>query len=321
MRKAVIAIVILILAMAIYSGLDNMTGSVVVKPVLEKGEAPIILFCQTNNCMENLLYLIENSNKVKCALFDLDLEPLIIALKEKDALVIVDNNNMAEELDFVRYDNSNQLSHNKFCIFDDEIVWTGSFNPTTNGNERNDNNVVVFFSPTLAKNYEDEFKELWNGEFGQGTEVENPYVIINNITVENWFCPEDYCADHVIEVLDDAEESIHFMTFSFTHDGIGEKLIEKHNLGVAVKGVFEKRQNDAYSEYEKLLANGLDVKYDNNPYTMHHKVFIIDEKVVVTGSFNPTMSGDIKNDENIVIIYDEGIAKGFLEEFERVWNI
>ena len=321
MKKAVIAIVMLILAMVLYSGFDNMTGSVVVKPVLEKGEAPIVLFCQEDNCMENLIYLIDNSKKVHCALFDLDLEPLIIALREKDALVVVDNNYESEELDFVRYDNSNQLSHNKFCIFDDKIVWTGSFNPTFNGNERNDNNVMVFFSPTLAKNYEDEFLELWNGEYGQGAEIETPYVIINNITIENWFCPEDYCADHVIEVLDDAQESIYFMTFSFTHDSIGEKLIEKYHEGIIVEGVFEKRQNEKYSEYGKLLANGLNVKYDNNPYTMHHKVFIIDKKIVVTGSFNPTMSGDIRNDENIVIIYDEKIAKEFLEEYDRISNI
>ncbi len=321
MKKAVVAIALLILAMALYSGFDNITGSIVVEPVLEKGEAPIVLFCQTDNCMDNLIYLIDNSKKVHCALFDLDLEPLIEKLKEKKASVVVDNNYESEELNFARFDNSNQLSHNKFCIFDNEIVWTGSFNPTFNGNERNDNNVVVFFSPTLAKNYEDEFQELWNGQFGEGNEVENPYVIINNVTVENWFCPEDYCADHVIEVLDKAQESIHFMTFSFTHDMIGDKLIEKHNDNVTVKGIFEKRQQSKYDEYDRLLPFGMDVKYDNNPYTMHHKVFIIDEKIVVTGSFNPTMSGDVRNDENIVIIYDKGIAKEFLDEFERVWDI
>lgn len=54
---------------------------------------------------------------------------------------------------------------------------------------------------------------------------------------------------------------------------------------------------------------------------MHHKVFIVDEKIVVTGSFNPTMSGDIRNDENIVIIYDKEIASEFLEEYDRVSNI
>ena len=62
----------------------------------------------------------------------------------------------------------------------------------------------------------------------------------------------------------------------------------------------------------------MNVKFDNNKGTMHHKVFIIDGKIVATGSFNPTKNGDIRNDENLVIIHDESIAKQFLNEFKRV---
>ncbi|MFH1064425.1 MAG: phospholipase D-like domain-containing protein [Candidatus Woesearchaeota archaeon] len=53
---------------------------------------------------------------------------------------------------------------------------------------------------------------------------------------------------------------------------------------------------------------------------MHHKVFIIDEKVVVTGSFNPSSNADKNNDENLLIIHDPIVAAEFLEEFERVWG-
>ena len=53
---------------------------------------------------------------------------------------------------------------------------------------------------------------------------------------------------------------------------------------------------------------------------MHHKVFIIDQETVITGSFNPTNAGDSKNDENILIIKDKGIAKQFKEEFDKVYT-
>ena len=65
---------------------------------------------------------------------------------------------------------------------------------------------------------------------------------------------------------------------------------------------------------------GLDVIKDKNKFMMHHKVFIIDKKIVVTGSFNPTGNGDTNNDENILIIHDEGVAQKYLKEFERVWS-
>lgn len=53
---------------------------------------------------------------------------------------------------------------------------------------------------------------------------------------------------------------------------------------------------------------------------MHHKVWLIDTTCVIVGSMNPTENGDTKNDENILIIHDEEIAKKFEEEFWRVYN-
>ena len=60
--------------------------------------------------------------------------------------------------------------------------------------------------------------------------------------------------------------------------------------------------------------------YDNNSYSMHHKVFIIDDKIVITGSYNPTKSGTSKNDENVLVIYSSEVAEKYLEEFGVVYS-
>ena len=52
---------------------------------------------------------------------------------------------------------------------------------------------------------------------------------------------------------------------------------------------------------------------------MHHKVFIIDNETIATGSFNPTLSADTKNDENLLIMHDKKIADAFMKEFENLW--
>jgi len=332
MKKKLIGLLVLIAALIFLSvGNDSsiigITGKTTEQSPSEqtldipKEEGKILTyFCPDDNCMENLIYLINNSEKIHCALFDLDLEPLIKILKEKDAKVVVDNNNYAEELDFARQDNSNQLSHNKYCVFDDKIVWTGSFNPTFRGNYKNNNNVIVFFSQYLASNYENEFQELWNGIFSKGDNVKFSKVILNGNMIENYFCPEDKCEKNVLDVLDSATESVYFMTFSFTSDEIGEKLISLHNRGVEVKGVMEKSQKNKYVEFDTLSNAGIDVMWDNNKANMHHKVFIIDEKTVITGSYNPTGNGNKRNDENVVIVHNEDIASKYIEEFEKVRN-
>ena len=208
--------------------------------------------------------------------------------------------------------------HNKFCVIDTNIVITGSFNPTDNDNNYNNNNVVVIYSNTLASNYEDEFNELSNGKFGKGSKVKYPVIYINDIKIENYFCPEDDCASHIVDLIKNAESSIYFMSFSFTNEEIADALVMKDS--VDVRGIFDSSQSSGkYSQFKRLQEFGINVKKDSNKYKMHHKVFIIDNETVVTGSFNPTLSADAKNDENLLIIHDKKIANKFLREFNSLW--
>ena len=88
---------------------------------------------------------------------------------------------------------------------------------------------------------------------------------------------------------------------------------------IEIKGIFEKSQGGSkYSQFKRLEDFGMDVIKDSNPYNMHHKVFIIDNRTVITGSFNPTKNGDLRNDENMLIIHDERIAGLFVEEFNHL---
>ncbi|MBI1969670.1 phospholipase, partial [Candidatus Woesearchaeota archaeon] len=67
-----------------------------------------------------------------------------------------------------------------------------------------------------------------------------------------------------------------------------------------------------------LKEGGIPVQRDNNKYNKHQKVFNIDGKTVITGSFNPTKNGDTRNDENLLIIHDQNIAEKFEEEFAQL---
>ncbi|MBI4453105.1 hypothetical protein HY636_00510 [Candidatus Woesearchaeota archaeon] len=321
------------------------------KLVYENISLPNVYFCPRYNCSGAMVDLINSAEKsVHCALFDLDLYEIIEALDNQfsagvDVKIVVDNDNYKEikesygkELGFdgsnlsvsgnnfsgfIKQDNSNQLSHNKFCVVDGKIVATGSFNPTFNDNNKNNNNLVVITSAYLSENYEDEFDELWNGYFGKGEKekqkkVKYPKITSaeDNLSIENYFCPEDNCEKHVLDALNQANKSIRFMLFSFTSDAIGDLLIEKQRQGIEISGVVEKKQNtNQYSEYFKLTDAGIDITYDSNPYNLHHKVFIIDDEVVITGSYNPTGAGDNKNDENIIILHNKQIAEKFIEEY------
>ena len=79
----------------------------------------------------------------------------------------------------IRSDTRSALMHNKFWIFDNELVWTGSTNITENGIFKQDNNAIVIQSAELAAIYEREFQEMWNGEFGPTSTSQLAQRVIN----------------------------------------------------------------------------------------------------------------------------------------------
>ncbi|MCB9361822.1 hypothetical protein H6504_00160 [Candidatus Woesearchaeota archaeon] len=304
-----------------------------ISPVIpsEIGPRTEVYFCPQDDCEAVFTRIISKHIKIDCALHDLRLDSIIDVLVEKNARVVVDDRYISyvqSRIDMLKFDTTSQITHNKFCVMDGEVVITGSFNPTENGAEFNDNNIVVVHSKTLAKNYQDEFDELWSGVYSGGARVSNPKVVINGQLYENYFCPEDCISrgsgftpgrERVIELIEQADSSVYFMTFSFTDDEIGDALIDASRRGVEVKGVFEKRQLSEYSEYDRLEAAGINVSSDHNKQSMHHKVFIIDENIVITGSTNPSNNGFTRNDENILIIHDAWIAAQFVDAFEELY--
>lgn len=59
---------------------------------------------------------------------------------------------------------------------------------------------------------------------------------------------------------------------------------------------------------------------DSQQFHMHHKFAIIDHAVVVTGSFNWTTQAVKSNQENIMFLQNDEMAKKYVIEYERLWN-
>jgi phosphatidylserine/phosphatidylglycerophosphate/cardiolipin synthase-like enzyme len=225
-------------------------------------------------------------------------------------------------------DDKKGFMHNKFCIVDGKYVWTGSYNITDNCAYRNNNNAILIMSSELANIYDDEFKEMFERHIFKNKKearplsfTGNPYFVkIGQANINAYFSPDNDVEDIIVKRIQKAKKSIYFMAFSFTSDPIGEAMIERFKKGVKVQGLFEKNgSNTKESEYKKFLVEGIPVKTDINPHNMHHKVIIIDDEVVITGSYNFSKNASKHNDENILLIEDPEIAKKYTAEFRRLY--
>ncbi len=217
------------------------------------------------------------------------------------------------------------LMHDKFLVVDRALVWTGSMNLTTSDTYRNNNNLIRIDSAELAEAYEREFEEMFVDDmFGQELPRawSAPRLEFGELWVEVYFAPDDAPAERLLQALESPRQSIRFMAFSLTSEAVAEVLIRQYRQGVEVAGVMEESQvrSNTNGKYDLLRAGGVDVRLDGNPRNMHHKVIVIDEQLVITGSYNFSYNAENVNDENLLLIYDAELARQYLEEFDRVWR-
>ncbi|HXV97371.1 MAG TPA: phospholipase D-like domain-containing protein [Anaerolineae bacterium] len=293
---------------------------------------------RTETIMQGLIGVINKAQRsLDIAIYELNLDEIgdaLLAARQRGIAVrlVTDSDSLEEDETLIRLekaglpiipDERSPIMHNKFVVVDGQAVWTGSWNFTVNDTYRNNNHGIYIQSPQLAQNYAAEFEEMFSQEaFGPTSlsQTPNPRLQLGNTLIETCFAPEDGCANQLIGLIRQAQQNIRFMAFSFTHAGIGKAVIDRAKVGVTVQGVFETRGSDtASSQLARMKRQKLDVWQDGNPYTLHHKVFIIDDKIVVLGSFNFSDNADSANDENMLIIHNPALAGQFLAEFNRVY--
>ena len=98
-----------------------------------------------------------------------------------------------------------------------------------------------------------------------------------------------------------------------------EALLQARRRGAEVKVLLETR-NLGTSREEALLEEGLEVRQDANPYTMHHKVMLLDGTYVVTGSYNFSVRAHEVNNENLLVLKSPSLAERYRKEVLRLWE-
>lgn len=221
----------------------------------------------------------------------------------------------------VKGDERSALMHNKFTLIDQNEVWTGSMNLTYSAAYRNHENLVRVNHRQAALNYSEEFDQLWVGIHNQANAIGNS-MLIDNTPVDIHFSPDDHFREtRLLPLLKQATRSVHIMAFAFTSEAIATELLQLKAKGVEIKIVVDKGQSgQTSSQYDDLLAQQVDIVQDGHTYKLHHKVMIIDQRYVVTGSYNFSQNAESRNDENSLVIDSPTLAQQFEAEFNAIYS-
>ena len=210
--------------------------------------------------------------------------------------------------------------HNKFYIFDGNIVITGSANLShTDMSGYNSNSIIVINQPEVAKFYTDEFEQMYRGKF-HNEKTPKGDKKFNNVQV--YFSPQDKgITNGILPLIKSARNYIYIPAFVITEKRITSELIRAKQRGVDVRVIADAlNASTKHSKHKELRSAGILVKAENYAGKMHSKTMIIDDEYLIIGSMNFSNSGENKNDENMIILKDSNAAKFYKTFFLYQWS-
>jgi DNA uptake protein ComE-like DNA-binding protein len=153
-------------------------------------------------------------------------------------------------------------------------------------------------------------------------------IIVLSITIsistlaktEVYFSLSDNPQKEIIKNINQAEASINIAMYTFTDKEIALSLANAQNRGVKVRVYLDRSQiGSTYSISRLLVQKGIKVRISTNNYIMHHKFAIIDNHLLLTGSYNWTFAANNKNEENLMVIDDPEVIARYQNQFEKLW--
>lgn len=117
-----------------------------------------------------------------------------------------------------------------------------------------------------------------------------------------------------------AKRSVKIAVSWFTNFSLFKQVGQMAEEGIKVQLIINNDliNNGGYClNFNELIDKGVMISLVEYPHLLHHKFVIIDDKMLITGSYNWTrFSG--KNYENVVVISNENVIEQFCDEFDEL---
>ncbi len=137
----------------------------------------------------------------------------------------------------------------------------------------------------------------------------------------SWFAPWDPLAQVLASIFDGTRRSLDAAIYTLTDDRVREAMLRAHHRGVAIRIIADdEKADDTGSDIHALRRAGVSVLLDASPGLFHHKFALLDDRSLVTGSYNWTRTGSEENQENLLHTWDRELVARYARAFQRMWS-
>lgn len=167
----------------------------------------------------------------------------------------------------------------------------------------------------------DGIKEILSHE-GYSVEVINDsYVIVGGKIVQKQEIKNNAhfinIQNQILTELDKAQVSISVAMAWFTNDTLFQKLMERQQQGIRVEMVIYNDGVNAKHGIDFSQFDSVKIRSERGGI-MHDKFCIIDNQVVITGSYNWSDNAEFRNEENIAVIENPKLATEYSVKFREL---
>lgn len=136
-----------------------------------------------------------------------------------------------------------------------------------------------------------------------------------------YFTPPPGAANAIVKAIDASQHEVLVQAYGFTHNAIAQALLRARDRGVSVQVLLDQK-SDHTNRYVIDLFNQrrVPLREDGKHAISHNKVMVIDESVVITGSFNFTNSAETRNAENFLILKSVDLASQYKMQWQSHWG-
>lgn len=125
--------------------------------------------------------------------------------------------------------------------------------------------------------------------------------------------------DVITSELSKAKQSIRIAVPWINNSNIFDILKEKCSI-IQTQILFENDDNNLTGglDFQSYIDKGGSLFFNEGEMLMHNKFCIIDDKTLISGSYNWTYGAEFKNYENIIVIKNSEIIESFSKEFNKL---
>ncbi|WP_318617739.1 phospholipase D-like domain-containing protein [Sporosarcina sp. YIM B06819] len=126
----------------------------------------------------------------------------------------------------------------------------------------------------------------------------------------------------LLQAINEANNTLDIAIYNFEDREIAQAVLNARIRGVSVRimtDASKAKKNDQAAILDEFTRNNIVVKI-NTSRKMHLKMAIIDERLIVTGSYNFTEASADENLEQLMTLSNEELAQEWTGIFTDLWN-